>query len=67
MTETIESLDKRVSDIDTRIDVIVNSLSIILQQFKTIEHKNAELRDVLQRNSEALMNDVEYLEGGEIY
>lgn len=67
MTETIESLDKRVSDIDARIDVIVNSLSIILQQFNTIEHKNTELRDLLQRNSEFLRNDVEYLEVGEIY
>jgi prefoldin subunit 5 len=67
MTETIESLDKRVSDIDARIDVIINSLSIILQQFNTIEHKNTELRDLLQRNSEFLRNDVEYLEVGEIY
>lgn len=67
MTETIESLDKRISDIEKRLNVVVNSISIILRQFEVIEHKNTELCGILQRDAEELFNNIEYLEGGKIY
>lgn len=65
--ETIESLDKRISDIEDKLKVVVHSLDIILRQFDAIEHKNTELCGILQHRSEDLFNDIEYLEGEEIY
>lgn len=70
MSETIESLDNRITNIEAKLGVVMDSIVIMLRLFDNIETKHLELSNNSRYISENLVNNVAYLEdvgNGEVY
>lgn len=57
MTETIESLDGRIKNLEARIDIVVDSIKIILQRYENTER----VRNALHGNTQYTSEDIRQL------
>ena len=70
VVETIESLDKRIKDIDTKLAIVVESLRLLTTLFEEISSDQIRLYENVEYNMGTLTNNIAYLEDvgdGEVY
>ena len=61
MTETIESLDKRIRNIESKLEIVVESIAMISDQFTEMRDYSKALNDAMEFRTEDIESNTEYL------